>query len=487
MSAFSSIAVLKQPTPECQDWSFQMGDLQFEVHQGMVELRDEIIDLEKFASSVYAFDALLDYIDDNHGRLDKVVCELVNHNGELAQALGIDFPYSFATEAEEKEAGESVKKAADDDDRGFFARAWDAVKRFFGRIKEMISKVWNKITGNAEQNLDKMNQETKNAMANMDDNAVNNALKGVRNLQCTPEELGAKLNTCSQIAQACNSKIPKEPATFLQLSIGGKYPLQFLGIDRLLIDLGFEERVTHKNGAPEKEFVRSKERPNGLGPGQIERKWFEKGRAGVEEFINNTSTQFKEIIGQLKYAVSRLDAHVSAIEKDQTLADKLVETLVEKSGNYSHRPDVQAITKKIGHLWWKKSVVDEEATAAKQAKVDAYNAQQDKRKEEASGKKRATVQAAMLFGKEVAKTSKVVLECSIVVETEVLNCAKAFHDAIVKSENAKVPVNGAQAEQDKADEAEKQRIAKIREEAARKAEINATVGQNTDGGLGTGE
>ena len=43
----------------------------------------------------------LDHIEQNNGKLEKPVFYLVNQNNELAMALGIIMPYSFATEEEQ--------------------------------------------------------------------------------------------------------------------------------------------------------------------------------------------------------------------------------------------------------------------------------------------------------------------------------------------------------------------------------------------------
>ena len=80
MNAFSDLAVLSVPTTENKDWSFILGDLQFEVHESVVELTSQIKSFESFAKSIDALDALLENIESNRGRLDKRVYDFVNQN-----------------------------------------------------------------------------------------------------------------------------------------------------------------------------------------------------------------------------------------------------------------------------------------------------------------------------------------------------------------------------------------------------------------------
>ena len=178
MSVFSDIAVLKRPAPEMKDWAFQLGELRFEVHDAEVELANQINSFEQFACAMDKLNMLLDHIDNNNGKLEKPVFDLVNQNNELAMALGIIMPYSFATEEEQAQAGNDVKQAAEGDgeDKGFFAKAWETIKKFFRTIKEACVKAWNAIRGK-EKTSDEQNNAANQALESMHPKAVQEALE----------------------------------------------------------------------------------------------------------------------------------------------------------------------------------------------------------------------------------------------------------------------------------------------------------------------
>lgn len=182
MNMFSNLTVLSAPTTENKDWSFILGDLQFEVHESMVELKSSLDSFDKFARSVDALDMLLEYIDEHNGKLDKHVFDFVNQNNELASALGIVMPYSFATEEEQAQAGNDVKEAAngkeednDGDNTGFFAKAWDTIKKFFKAIKDALVKARGAITGK-EKAEDQQNQAANKALESMHPKEVQAAM-----------------------------------------------------------------------------------------------------------------------------------------------------------------------------------------------------------------------------------------------------------------------------------------------------------------------
>lgn len=175
MSAFSELTVLSAPTAENKDWSFMLGELKFEVHESMVELTNQIKSFESFARSVNVLIELIDHIDNNNGKLDKGVYEFVNQNNELAQALGIIIPYSFATEEEQQQAGEDVKKAAEGngEEKGFFAKAWETICKFFKSIGNAVARAWNSLFGDGTEAVDnevkKLSDTVNNAGPELDE------------------------------------------------------------------------------------------------------------------------------------------------------------------------------------------------------------------------------------------------------------------------------------------------------------------------------
>ena len=210
MSVFSDIAVLKRPTPEMKDWEFQLGELRFEVHDAEVELASQIHSFEQFASAVDKLDMLLEHIDQNDGKLEKPVFELVNQNNELATALGIIMPYSFATEEEQAQAGKDVKEAAgaDNENQGFFAKAWEAIKKFFRSIKDACVKAWNAIR-NKDKASDDQNNAANQALESMHPKAVQEALeKAFENagkVYITLDDAQKLATDVEKISQHCSS------------------------------------------------------------------------------------------------------------------------------------------------------------------------------------------------------------------------------------------------------------------------------------------
>ena len=214
MNMFSNLTVLSAPTTENKDWSFILGDLQFEVHESMVELKSSLDSFDKFARSVDALDMLLEYIDEHNGKLDKHVFDFVNQNNELASALGIVMPYSFATEEEQAQAGNDVKEAAngkeDDDDNntGFFAKAWDTIKKFFKAIKDALVKAWGAITGK-EKAEDQQNQAANKALESMHPKEVQAAMaaayEGAGKVFITLKDAQDMAADIEKIAQHCTS------------------------------------------------------------------------------------------------------------------------------------------------------------------------------------------------------------------------------------------------------------------------------------------
>lgn len=209
MSVFSDIAVLKRPAPEMKDWAFQLGELRFEVHDAEVELSSQINSFEQFASAMDKLDMLLDHIEQNNGRLEKPVFDLVNQNNELAMALGIIVPYSFATEEEQVQAAQDVKEAAgaDSEDKGFFAKAWEAIKKFFRSIKEACVKAWNAIRGK-DKASDEQNNAANQVLESMEPKEVqamlDKAFQNSGKVYITLEDAEKLAADVGKIAQHCN-------------------------------------------------------------------------------------------------------------------------------------------------------------------------------------------------------------------------------------------------------------------------------------------
>ncbi len=178
MSTFASIAVLSKPTELKPDWEFEMEGLKFAVHDGMVELNQEIHDFERFSSALNNVFLLIDSIESNKGKLDEAVYSLVNQNNELAEALGIYTPFNLksdegqrqagfelcmAFEADENQNNDQKKKdgeTSNEEDKGFFAKAWEAIKNFFLKIGRAIKKLF--VSAEAKEKA----SDAKNAEAN---------------------------------------------------------------------------------------------------------------------------------------------------------------------------------------------------------------------------------------------------------------------------------------------------------------------------------
>lgn len=198
MSTFASIAVLSKPTELKPDWEFEMEGLKFAVHDGMVELNQEIHDFERFSSALNNVFLLIDSIESNKGKLDEAVYSLVNQNNELAEALGIYTPFNLKSDEGQRQAGFELLMALEEDqndgeqkpaesnesgdkkpgteqkeEKGFFARAWDAICRFFKSIGNAIAKAWNAITGNGTSSVDsevkKLSDTVNNAGPELDE------------------------------------------------------------------------------------------------------------------------------------------------------------------------------------------------------------------------------------------------------------------------------------------------------------------------------
>lgn len=261
MSVFSDIAVLKRPTPEMKDWEFQLGELRFEVHDAEVELASQINSFEQFASAVDKLDMLLEHIDQNDGKLEKPVFELVNQNNELATALGIIMPYSFATEEEQAQAGNDVKQAAtgDGDKQGFFAKAWETIKSFFVKIYNAIKGLFVKAGEDSKAEdaannatLEKIKKMTPDELAKQ----IQQGLQKVRGVFLSPSTAKQMAKDVNTIADAFGSFVSISPLEFydsILLNDKSPYGGAFDSIVPLLKNFGIEIGFRNEDGQPKSE------------------------------------------------------------------------------------------------------------------------------------------------------------------------------------------------------------------------------------------
>ena len=265
MSTFASIAVLSKPTEIHPDWEFEMEGLKFAVHDGMVELNQEIHDFNQFYTSMENLFSLIDSIDSNRGRLDEAVYSLVNQNNELAEALGIYTPFSFATEEEKAQAGQEIKNTVEngsndenkEPEKGFFAKAWDAIKRFFASIKNALVRIWGAITGSNKSTITKakeisdaartaspsLNQYIADKLKDLGKDVVSGKVRFV-----LLDDLVKIRNACASIAEAC-AKIPADPKKFIAWKGNTSGSVQkALNVDKYLVDAGYETTTEMQNG-----------------------------------------------------------------------------------------------------------------------------------------------------------------------------------------------------------------------------------------------
>lgn len=129
MSIFNGIFQNIQTTDSGVEFSFE--DIRFNLTNSKLELDYEVSAMENYFA---AFDRLTEVcvsIESYDGKLDDAVRNFIDCNGEISAALGI------ALEDDQNTNGQEVKEKSE---KGFFAKAWDAIKKFF-------TSIWNKIVG----------------------------------------------------------------------------------------------------------------------------------------------------------------------------------------------------------------------------------------------------------------------------------------------------------------------------------------------------
>lgn len=421
MSAFGSIAVLKQPTFESRDWSFQMGDLQFDIHNDMIELHDELVEFDKFTSSVAALTALLDYIDNNNSRVEKVVFDLVNQNNELAQALGIVVPYSFATEAEEAAAASDVKEAAEgsdeDDDRGFFARAWDAIKKFFGKIRDMVTGIWKKMTGQKSENLAQMAKENTAAAQQIPDNEFAKfKFEGL----ASPSTLQGIVNACAAMVQNV-SKLPTEPGQFYtQICKNYGSAFEALGVTQYLDKLGISA-VKGNDGT----YTISNRKNNYTADNDsVTEQWDKNTTIKSQEW----TIKFIELKRKLSEQADAFTKMLDSLQADKSRLEKLAADMASET--YEKRPYLQK--KAWWHFKYNRDVDAQNAEIRKENKA----ANDLKRRQGANKESQAQVAASMSFGQEVAALNQFILKLVNIFESEVTAIVSGIHKVIVERKKA---------------------------------------------------
>ena len=406
---FSNITVLSQPSAENQDWSFRFTDLRFEIHDAEMELKSELDSFDKFVNSMNALEALLDNIEDNNGRLDKTVFDFVNQNNELAMALGIVMPYSFATEEEQQQAGEDVKQAAEGnkEEKGFFARAWEAIKNFFTAIKNALVRVWNAITGNnenTEQKAKEVADGAKNAnpaanetFGKETESAIASNGK-VRFL--TIGEMAKIKDACVAIGNKCAS-VPADPSKFIEWKGNSNGVYRALDVGNLLKAAGYETVVEKQNGI--KQVSHKFNRTNNPDRAALKSCWTNpNNRIALQQM----SVEMGKACDKIKATIDNLTAASETITKDPNAIEAMAVSMAK--GSWTDKPHVKA--KVAGWLSRLRGVnqqkLDEQA-AATNANIDKENRE---RKDKAIGAKRELVQAAMAFEKELADYCKEILD-----------------------------------------------------------------------------
>lgn len=358
MSVFTDIAVLKRPAPEMKDWSFMLGELKFEVHDAEVELTSQLKSFEQFAGAMDKLDMLLEHIEQNDNKLEKAVFDLVNQNNELAMALGIIMPYSFATEEEQAQAAQDVKEAVGADnkdgeeDKGFFAKAWEGIKKFFRSIKEACVKAWNAIR-NKDKVSDEQNNAANQALESMAPKevqaALDNAFSKAGRVYITLEDAQAMVKDIDTIAKywAATSQSFGNPVEFFKFlnkydgsftsALGAvRTPLKNLGIDLIEQNInGKKVAKVNKTGKTVYDIT-----PEKLKHARDSFIHDDGGRAVsyAQSFMGKNSSVrqlMKNAVGQLKELVNNINELLDQMENPDVI--KQIEELVNHGsfGNWA--------------------------------------------------------------------------------------------------------------------------------------------------------
>jgi len=416
---FSGITSIVKPIELSADWSFQMGELRFMIHDGIVELKDEIKDFDSFCQSVDYLNALVDNIESNRMLLSEKVFNFVNVNNELVAALGIDLPYSFATEADEKEAGTAVANAANNDD-GFFAKAWESIKQFFIKIIAAIKNVWSN-DKLVDQKLTKMNAETSQVIDPQSEEQIGGELKKITGTISSPETLRHQIDICAEIAKKC-ATIPADPIAFIKATAGFKTPIDALGIASELEGIGISQVSESQNGiASSKLVIKPAENENLQA---ILGKW---NKTAIQNLVGSSGqvASFIKMKQQIRATTDNLSKMADTVKNNPELAEKLAKAMVSDI-DYHARPYMQR----------RQGIFAKFTSQETKDKITDYNRQVEKSndaaKTRAVGSKRMVVSMAMDFGKEVATFCKDLIRIIEAIEQNVLATCTRFNTFLAK-------------------------------------------------------
>ena len=421
MNMFSNLVVLREPTTENKDWSFIFGDLQIEVRESMVELTDKIVSFEKYSNAVESLNVLLDYIDRNNGKLEKVVFDFVNQNNELASALGIVMPYSFATEEEQAQAAQDVQNAAngdkENDERSFFARAWETIKKFFGKIRDAIVNVWNKLRGKSDEGLAQQAAENAQVASGMPDSEFAKfQFTGI----ASPAILSGIVKACQDMSSNV-AALPTEPGAFFK-EICSKYSSAFeaLGIGQHLAQLGIE---AVKGNDGKYNIAKRDNKYNGTSE-QATEKWDKTLVVKSKEW----TVQFIEMKRKLNEQAEAFSKMLDSLQADKAKLDQLAKDMASES--YEKRPYLKKKS------WW--HFFYNEQVDLKNADIRNQNKQYDdlQKRKSANKSEQAKVSASMSFGQEVAALNQFILKLISLFETEVTGIVGGIHKIVVERKAA---------------------------------------------------
>ena len=129
MSMFSGIFQDIHSTDSGVEFSFE--DIRFNLTDGQLEMDAAFEEMDRYFNAYDRLQDVVASIENYDGRLDTAVKEFVNSNNELAEALGISL------EADEQQNGNAVQNAPEK--KNIFARAWDAIVKFFKLIGRKIA------------------------------------------------------------------------------------------------------------------------------------------------------------------------------------------------------------------------------------------------------------------------------------------------------------------------------------------------------------
>lgn len=128
-----------QSTPTGDNIALEMGDIKLQYNAALDDLKVVSASFESFMNACERYLALCDCVEANEGMLEPAVRDFVNHNGELAMALGIDLAMEDDSQDAQKENGEKVTEKK----QGILRRMWEGIKKFFRAIFDAIGSFFH--------------------------------------------------------------------------------------------------------------------------------------------------------------------------------------------------------------------------------------------------------------------------------------------------------------------------------------------------------